>query len=65
MIYGYAWKTEGASGYECFDSKIDRDNDLRQRLEESPSPKPAVVKFEGIDGDSEGEKAIDFLLGGK
>jgi len=62
MTYGYAWKTTGGSGYECFDSAIDRDNDLAKRLRDSPEPKPITFCFEAVNGNEAGEAAIDKLF---
>lgn len=62
LTFGYAWKTEGASGYECFDSAAARDTDLSERLRDSPEPKPVTCLFAGVDGDAEGERALDSLF---
>lgn len=45
-VFGYAWKTEGASGYEWFKTKEARNADLSYRLTNSPEPKPQVMAYE-------------------
>lgn len=58
--YGYAWKTEGASGYEWFHSKRARNADLAERLRDSPEPKPQVLAYEctSIQADDFGEMCL-------